>query len=124
MSLLGPDGKEMQPAQAPEARRMPSRQEKFNMIYMMVTLMTAEERRMLKKSLRPLIRELDFKYPNGMSEGDMRHDIEKAANAVVPDGEAIQPENAEVAAPLDIPVQPEGNENGTEVTPLHAGDAQ
>lgn len=88
------------------------------MIYMMVTLMTAEERRMLKKSLRPLIRELDIKYPNGMSEGDMRHDIEKAANAVVPNVEGNQSENAEVAAPLDIPVQPEGDKNGGEVAPV------
>lgn len=115
MELLGPDGKEM-PKDTPQARRMPTRQEKFNMIYMMVTLMTSEERRMLKKSLRPLIRELDVKYPNGMSEGDMRHDIEKAANAVVPDGEGnAQPENAEVPAEQCVATQPQGDQDGSEV---------
>ena|SRR5581483_3231480 len=117
MSLLGPDGKEM-PKQTPEARRMPTRQEKFNMIYMMVTLMTAEERRMLKKSLRPLIRELDIKYPNGMSEGDMRRDIEKAANAVVPEGEGhTEPENAEVPTEQCVAVQSEGDKSAGESAP-------
>lgn len=95
------------------------------MIYMMVTLMTSEERRMLKKSLRPLIRELDIKYPNGMNEGDMRHDIEKAANAVVPDGEGNpQPADAQVPAQQCVPAQLQGDESGPETTPLHEGDAR
>ena len=117
MSLLGPDGKEM-PKQTPEARRMPTRQEKFNMIYMMVTLMTSEERRMLKKSLRPLIRELDIKYPNGMSEGDMKNDIEKAANAVVPDtSNDAKPEDTEIPAEQCVAVQPKGNDGAGESAP-------
>lgn len=124
MELLGPDGKEM-PKDSPQARRMPSRQEKFNMIYMMVTLMTAEERRMLKKSLRPLIRELDIKYPKGMSEGDMKNDLEKAANSVVPEVEGnTQPEAAEVPAEQSVPAQLEGDASGPEAAPLHEGDAQ
>lgn len=80
------------------------------MIYMMVTLMTKEERRMLKKSLRPLIRELDTKYPMGMSEGDMKNDIEKAANAVVPEVEGnTQPEAAEVPTEQSVPAQLQDN---------------
>lgn len=95
------------------------------MIYMMVTLMTKEERRMLKKSLRPLTRELDVKYPNGMSEGDMKNDLEKAANAVVPNTENdAQPEATEVGAEQSVPAQPEGDVGSPEVTPLHEGDAQ
>ncbi len=115
--LAGPDGKVLE-KQSPEARRMPSRQEKFNMIYMMVTLMTREERQMLKKSLRPLIRELDLKYPNGMTEGDMKNDLEKAANEVLSDVEGhAEPPSAESAAPLDVPVQREGDESVAESTP-------
>lgn len=80
---------------------------------------------MLKKSLRPLIRELDIKYPNGMSEGDMKNDIEKAANAVVPNVEdGTKPENPEVGQEQSVPAQPEGDGSGPEVAPLHEGDAR
>lgn len=118
MELSGPNGK---PMQKPEARRMPTRQEKFNMIYMMVTLMTSVERRMLKKSLRPLIRELDLKYPMGMSEGDMKHDLEKAANEIVPEeqGHAIAPD-AESPAQSSVSPQLQVNEGGPETAPSGA----
>lgn len=122
MELSGPDGK---PMQKPEARRMPSRQEKFNMIYMMFTLMTQEERQKLIQSLRPLRRELDLRYPNGMNEGDMKNDLEKAANAVVPNPEDIaQPEATEVGAEQSVPAQLEGDPVGPEVAPLHEGAAK
>lgn len=59
---------------------------------------------------------LDLMYPNGMTEGDIKNDLEKAANEVVPEVEGhAEPENTEVVAKLDIPVQPEDNKNGVEV---------
>jgi len=113
MDLLGPDGKEMSAPQAPSSpaqRHMPSRQEKFNLVFMMFTLMTTAERQQLVKALRPLRRKLDVLYPNGMSEGDIKNDLEKAANAVVPDeqGNAV-PQTAEVGAEQSVPVEPKSD---------------
>lgn len=97
--LLGPDGQELAPAAAPKPRAMPTRQEKFNMVLMMFTLMTREERQMLTKQLRPLRRKLDLMYPNGMTEADIKQDMVKAAEAVVEEAQdAPEPMTAEEEA--------------------------
>lgn len=133
--LLGPDGKEMAAPAAPKVRAMPTTGEKFNMVLMMFTLMTKKERQMLVKQLRPLRRKLDLMYPNGMSEADIKTDMEKAAESVIEaaenepepmsaEEEALEneisklseqennaePQNAEVGSEQDIPVESENGE--------------
>lgn len=114
--LSGPDGKPLQSLPEPAARPMPNRREKYNMVFMMFTLMSREERRGLRKALKVMQPRLDLMYPNGMSEGDIKNDLAKAASEVVPDEEGHpEPENKEVAAELDIPIQPEDHKDGVEV---------
>lgn len=113
IQLAGPDGK---PLEKPVARPMPDRKQKFDMCFIMVTLMTREERRQFKKMLRPLVRKLDLFYPNGMSEGDIKRDIEKAAVSIVPNGaNDAESQVAEVGAQPSVSAQPEGDSDGEEV---------
>lgn len=119
LNLSGPDGKPLQQAEAPQKRPMPNRREKYNVCFMMFTLMTREERRGLIKALKLMRERLDLMYPNGMSEEDIKNDLAKAASQVVPDGEGnAESENPEIAAEPSVPAQPEDNKDSTEVAPV------
>jgi len=106
MSLLGPDGKEI----TPKSRVAPTRQEKFNMVYMMFTLMSRAERQVLIKTLRPLRRKLDDMYPNGMTEDDIKKDIEKQTGAI--NAKSSGPEGGETPSNADQGLRADGNQVG------------
>jgi hypothetical protein len=86
--LSGPDGKPLQNLpDSPPSRQMPTRREKYNLVFMMFTLMDREERKGLIKALKAIRPRLDLMYPMGMKEGDIKNDLAKAVDAVVPEGE-------------------------------------
>lgn len=114
MNLIGPDGKELSKP-APQKGPMMDRQQKFNMIFMVFTIMTKEERQKLIKMLKPLRRKLDLMYPNGMTEEDIKRDIEKAAVQVVPnEANNAVAEKPEVQPEPSVPAQPESDQSVTE----------
>lgn len=125
IKLLGADGKELDQPKPQQRSMVMDRQQKFNMVFMVFTIMTREERQKLLKMLKPLRQKLDIMYPNGMTEEDVKRDIEKAALSVVPkeQGNTVAPV-AEVQPEQCVPVQPESDAPSNEGTALHEGDAQ